>query len=253
MKSYSDNLSLQDGVWQTVRIPLDGRFFDWRYPQGQNGALAVMDMSAIGQIEFVPWEGDDHKKGLIYLDNLRLTGPGSQGNRLPRARVESRNMFVMPEEPCTLNGEMSHDPDGEVSSWQWIPGNSKIPLSHGTWMDGDGHLSDSFSSAPVFKSSWEGVYLYDLVVTDNMGAKSRNIAQVKITVSSNPPDAGGSVISQGGGVSGGGCFCSVIMTDIYPQAKEGIKSMVSLFIVAVSALLAWHSFTRGRIQILKRN
>ncbi|MBF0202473.1 MAG: hypothetical protein HQK66_14430 [Desulfamplus sp.] len=33
MKSYSDNLSLQDGVWQTVRIPLDGRFFDWRYPR----------------------------------------------------------------------------------------------------------------------------------------------------------------------------------------------------------------------------
>lgn len=85
LKNYTDILMIEDGPWQTLQIPLDGRFFDWCYPEGQNGAETVMDFSAITQIEFVPWNGEENRKGVIYIDNLRLVGPDSTNNRLPVA------------------------------------------------------------------------------------------------------------------------------------------------------------------------
>jgi hypothetical protein len=37
INSYDEQTKLTDGNWQTVTIPLDGDFYDWRYPARQNG------------------------------------------------------------------------------------------------------------------------------------------------------------------------------------------------------------------------
>ncbi|MBF0234640.1 MAG: hypothetical protein HQK65_16590, partial [Desulfamplus sp.] len=64
---------------------------------------------------------------------------------------------------------------------------------------------------PIFSASEEGTYAYDLVVTDKEGLKSRNIAQVIVTVSKKiQPDD--STVSIGGGSSGQGCFISTLIS-----------------------------------------
>ncbi|MBM2833009.1 MAG: hypothetical protein HW406_170 [Candidatus Brocadiaceae bacterium] len=73
INSYDELMKLTDGDWQTVTIPLDGDFYDWRYPEGQNGLFTQLDFSKISQIEFAPWSGNKDATGVMYLDNLRLT------------------------------------------------------------------------------------------------------------------------------------------------------------------------------------
>ena len=73
INSYDEQMELADGDWQTVTISLDSDFYDWRYPEGQNGSLAQLDFSKISQIEFAPWSGSKDTTGVMYLDNLLLT------------------------------------------------------------------------------------------------------------------------------------------------------------------------------------
>lgn len=80
--SYNDLMELEDGAWQTVLIPLEGPFYDWRYPDGQDGSTVQLDFSRISQIEFTPWSGSRNKSGTIHLDNLRLIKNYGKGNNL---------------------------------------------------------------------------------------------------------------------------------------------------------------------------
>ncbi|MBE7445417.1 MAG: hypothetical protein HS132_09295 [Planctomycetia bacterium] len=72
IKSYKDLLKITDGKWQTLTVPLHGVFYDWRYPEGQNGSKIQLDLSQIKQVEFAPWYGKNKRSGAIYLDNLRV-------------------------------------------------------------------------------------------------------------------------------------------------------------------------------------
>ncbi|MBF0203064.1 MAG: hypothetical protein HQK67_01860 [Desulfamplus sp.] len=224
MANYSDLITIQDGPWQTITIPIDGKFFDWRYPQGQNGSETSMDFSAITQIEFVPWSGDSSKKGSIWLDNLRLVKTNDKNNHFPVAVIEKKNILILPGESVTLDGSKSYDPDhnGGISGYRWIPADN---FSNMTNLSNMANLSDSLIAAPVFSSSDEGIYIYDLIVTDNDNLESRNMAQVMVTVSKTiEPD--NSTISIGGGNSGQGCFIATIITsDIRPITSETFPIM----------------------------
>ena len=87
IKAYNDVMELTDGGWQTITIPLEGTFYfyDWRYPEGQNGSTTQLDFGRISQIEFMPWSGKDDKSGTIYLDNLRLVKEDSNGTNTVQA------------------------------------------------------------------------------------------------------------------------------------------------------------------------
>ncbi|WP_186441172.1 glycoside hydrolase family 44 protein [Desulfamplus magnetovallimortis] len=235
IKDYTDLLVVEDGPWQTVRIALDDRFFDWRYPEGQNGAETTMDFSSINQIEFVPWHGDKTAKGVIYIDNLRLVGPNANNNRLPVAAVEKRNLTVKPGQSVTLNGTPSFDcdPDDEITAWEWVSQN--ISIISDTFAS-ETHISEPFASETLFSSNIEGTYIYDLVVTDTRSARSRNIAQVTILVSKDgvsipdetDPDGDGETdVSIGGGSGGQGCFCNTLMTQGYETFEGNFFSGLS--------------------------
>lgn len=85
IESYNDLMELVDGEWQTVTIPLDGTFYDWRYPEGQNGSTVQLDFTRISQIEFAPCIGTNDTSGIVYLDNLRLVKASSDGTGTARA------------------------------------------------------------------------------------------------------------------------------------------------------------------------
>lgn len=78
-------LKIADGKWQTVTIPLDGVFYDWRYPEGQNGSKIQLDFSRISQIEFAPWAGNADMSGTIYLDNLCVVKTEREGYKKQKA------------------------------------------------------------------------------------------------------------------------------------------------------------------------
>jgi len=80
-------LKITDGKWQTVEIPLDGVFYDWRYPEGQNGSKTQLDFSCISQIEFAPWPGNADASGTIYLDNLCVVKTESGGSEKQEAHL----------------------------------------------------------------------------------------------------------------------------------------------------------------------
>lgn len=196
--ALTDLISLHDGVWQTVTIPLESRFFNWAYPEGQDGSDVSIDFSSIRQIEMVPWAGDPEKKGGIYLDNLRVTRPMEGMNQFPVAVVPKVHLYTRPGEAILLDGTKSVDPDGDALTYQWLPGD---------------YLSEPESPTPLFLAEAEGDYLVELIVIDSMGATNRNIVQLRITVTEDGDED--ESISRGVGSTGGGCFIDLLMETFF--------------------------------------
>ncbi|MGR3319616.1 MAG: glycoside hydrolase family 44 protein, partial [Candidatus Anammoxibacter sp.] len=121
IQDHFDLMTLEDGKWQTVTIDLSKLFFDWRFPNGQTGQSIKLDFSRIKQIEFTPWSGSSDKKGVIYLDNLRVVKADKDGNRFPIAVAKQRKTSVGIDKPVSFNASMSSDPDGAVASYRWEP------------------------------------------------------------------------------------------------------------------------------------
>ncbi|MBM4053308.1 MAG: hypothetical protein FJ264_01260 [Planctomycetes bacterium] len=82
IKKYNTLPELEDGQWQTFTIPLDGKFYDWKYPGGQDGSTTQLDFGNISMIEFIPWNGSADASGVMYLDNILLTSKGENKGKL---------------------------------------------------------------------------------------------------------------------------------------------------------------------------
>ncbi len=171
-------LRLSPRVWQTVEIPLGGAgaFWNWRFPEGQDGSAAGLDLGRVRQLEFTPWPGSDTASGVLYLDNLRLVRAGADGNRVPWARAVADRAVVLPGQRVRLEGGGSRDPDGALASYRWTPA---------------AHLTAAAGAAVEFVAPGVGTYRVDLVVTDDRGRANRNVAQVEIEVRATLPPAPG--------------------------------------------------------------
>lgn len=162
---FKASMEIDDGSWQTISIPLGTNFFDWRYPQGQDGSLTALDFSRIRQVEFCPWVGREDKKGTLWIDNLRIETLNGGSNRFPVAVAGQDKQLIGTNETVTLTATNSYDPDGSIASYAWSPAVG---------------LSATNGANPVFTPPAPGTYVYELTVTDNHGLKSRNPAQVVI-------------------------------------------------------------------------
>ncbi|HEX2533651.1 MAG TPA: LamG-like jellyroll fold domain-containing protein, partial [Chitinophagaceae bacterium] len=91
-------------------------------------------------------------------------------NRPPIAHAGPNKTLVLPENRWTLDGSASSDPDGTIKSYSWQflngPTNPKIINSH--------------TPKPEVSGLEEGVYAFQLTVTDDKGATG--VAVVTITV-----------------------------------------------------------------------
>lgn len=167
VEDFKQSMELEDGVWQTVAIPLGGDFFDWKYPGGQDGSLVELDFSRIRQVEFCPWVGREDEKGVMWLDNLRIETADAETNRYPVAAATPANALIGTTETVQLSATNSFDDDGSIASYRWFPGAG---------------LSATNAANVTFTPPGPGVYTFELVVTDNEGLRSRNPAQVVVKV-----------------------------------------------------------------------
>jgi len=167
ISDFMSSIEIEDGYWQTIEIPLGTNFFDWRYPEGQDGSLVNLDFSAIRQVEFCPWAGREDKKGTIWLDNLRIDKTNTMGNLFPVAIAGLDNRLIGTNETSTFTATNSYDPDGTVASYEWSPATG---------------LSATNVAEPTFTPPGPGVYTFNLFVVDNDGLKSRDATQVDVKV-----------------------------------------------------------------------
>ncbi len=165
LASFKDSIEVDDGYWQTIAIPLATNFFDWRYPEGQDGRLTRLNFACIRQLEFIPWVGHEDKRGTIWLDNLRIESLADGSNRYPVAVAGQDLRLIGTNATVHLTATNSYDPDGTIAAYAWSPATG---------------LSATNVANPTFFPPAPGDYIFELVVTDNRGLKSRNPAQVVV-------------------------------------------------------------------------
>jgi len=93
-------------------------------------------------------------------------------NRPPVANAGPDQSILLPQDSSFLDGSASKDPDGSIKQWQWrqITGSSNVSIATAS------------SARTAIRKLAAGVYQFELTVTDDGGAASKDT--VAVTVSS---------------------------------------------------------------------
>jgi len=124
-------------------------------------------------------QGGNYNITLTVTDNTGLTNTTQQSvNVIAKNQPPTAKQLVTPTEgnaplTVTLNGVQSFDPDGSIVNYEWIAS--------------DGQRAFGASSSMTFVEA--GIYVVSLVVTDDKGEISPNVAVQTLTVGSKPPVA----------------------------------------------------------------
>ncbi|MEK8016768.1 MAG: PKD domain-containing protein [Candidatus Parabeggiatoa sp.] len=151
----------------------DGNIVDykWTVSNGQT----VFGSSA----NFTFNQGGNYNITLTVTDNAGFTNTTQQTvNVIAKNQPPTAKRVVTPTEgnaplTVTLNGAQSTDPDGSIVNYEWIAS--------------DGQRAYGATSSMTFVKA--GIYVVSLVVTDDKGEDSPNVAVQTITVGSKPPVA----------------------------------------------------------------
>jgi ribosomal protein L14 len=106
--------------------------------------------------------------GATNSDIVQVTVNASS-NQLPAANAGSDIVITLPTNSTTLVGSGS-DPDGTISSYSWVQVSGPAP----------GAIASASSATTDLNNLVQGVYQYQLTVTDNNGATSSDIIQITV-------------------------------------------------------------------------
>jgi hypothetical protein len=171
------NSLLLDGSGSVDR---DGKISEWKWAKifglgsfaivNADSAKTVVKNLGIGTYQFELTVKDNG--GLSAKDTIRVTVLGT--NHPPVANAGQDQVINLPANSITLNGSSSTDPDNNITMYEW----TKIagPLSF--------TISDARSSQPVVSNLLDGIYKFELKVTDGGGLFDRDTVQITVN-----PDA----------------------------------------------------------------
>ncbi|MGV3768275.1 MAG: PKD domain-containing protein, partial [Chitinophagaceae bacterium] len=165
--SYDSDGSISSFNWSKVSGPSAGTL--------SNGASSSASLAGLVAGTYVYELTVTDNDGASSKDQVKITvNPAPVPNVAPVANAGSDITITLPVNTATLNGTSSYDSDGSISSFSWskVSGPSAGTLSNGT------------SSSASLAGLVAGTYVYELTVTDNDGAYSKD--QVKITVNPAP-------------------------------------------------------------------
>src|SRR5204863_4310378 len=114
-------------------------------------------------------------KGAAAKDTVMVTVNAAPPNQSPTADAGRDVVITLPANSITLSGS-GNDPDGTIASYKWakISGPSQYTIV------------SSGQSQTTVNNLVQGLYLFELTVTDNLGAPARDTVQV--TVNAAPPN-----------------------------------------------------------------
>ncbi|MBS1610713.1 MAG: T9SS type A sorting domain-containing protein, partial [Bacteroidetes bacterium] len=131
-----------------------------------NKSLATVSGLAAGQYTFELTITDD--KGAISRAQVKIT-VNPAPNQAPVADAGASQTLPFGTTSVTLDGSKSTDPDGTITTYDWqLVSGPDITITNGN------------SAKPVITGLQGAQYIFELTVTDNVGATSK--AQVKIIV-----------------------------------------------------------------------
>ena len=102
------------------------------------------------------------------FDTVQITVYAT-ANILPTANAGSDQTITLPVNTILLNGKGA-DPDGSISTYKWIKISGPVP----------GTITNSNSAATTVTSLVQGVYKFELRVTDNNAATTVDTVQVTV-------------------------------------------------------------------------
>ena len=93
-------------------------------------------------------------------------------NKPPVAIAGADTTITLPTDSITLDGSASHDPDGQIPIWRW----KKIsgPPS--------GYFADEHSATTLVTILTEGIYQFELTVTDAQGLSDKDTMSVIVNM-----------------------------------------------------------------------
>ena len=155
--------------------------YSWRKISGPSGgtinnlnsASTIVNNLSKGVYKFELTVTDD--KGAVGKDTVQVT-VNAAANMPPTANASGDKTITLPTDSVSLSGNGT-DPDGRISSYSWskISGPSAFSIKN-------------FSSANSEVSGLvEGVYLFELKVTDNNGATGKDTVKVTVNPATNIP------------------------------------------------------------------
>ena len=113
--------------------------------------------------------------GAINKDTVQVTVNAS-ANQLPVANAGADKVITLPTNTNTLSGSGT-DANGTISSYAWV---SISGPSTGT-------IATANAAATAINNLLQGVYKYELTVSDNNGAINKDTVQVTVNASANQP------------------------------------------------------------------
>lgn len=173
--STSDNFAYLSGG---ASYDPDGKItaYSWTQIQGPNTATLLSANTVFPTAQGLI--SGTYKFRLVVTDNFGVTDDDTVvlqvlgANKPPVANAGSDQTVIMPANTAMLDGSASSDPDGTITTYLW----TKVSGPSG------GDISSPNSAKTQVINLVSGTYVYQLKVTDNMGASST--AQVKVNVSS---------------------------------------------------------------------
>ena len=142
-----------------------------------SGAAVTISDSAISKPVITGLEGGQYIFELTVTDDKGASSKTQVkiivnliSNQPPVADAGANQVIALPVNSIKLDATQSSDPDGTIESFSWMKTEGPSAVT----------ITNVSTSTPVVSGLVEGVYTFELTVTDNRGAST--VAQVKVTV-----------------------------------------------------------------------
>ena len=210
--------------WTKVSGPNSGTIIN------ANAASAIVNNLSQGVYQFELKVTDD--KGAVGKDTVQVT-VNTAPNMPPTANAGKDQTITLPTNTVSLSGNGT-DADGTISSYAW----TKISGPSG------GTINNANFASAIMNNLSEGVYLFELKVTDDKGAVGKDTVQITVNAAPNmPPTANAgkdqtitlpanSVSFSGNGTDADGTISSYAWTKISGPSGEIINNANSASAIA---------------------
>ncbi|HVY74662.1 MAG TPA: PKD domain-containing protein, partial [Puia sp.] len=114
--------------------------------------------------------------GASALDTVLVTvNPAAVVNQPPIANAGAGFSITLPTSSATLNGSASKDPDGSIAAYAWTQSSGPSTAA----------IASPSSASTTVSGLKQGVYIFQLQVTDNSGATATDTVTVTVNAAAN--------------------------------------------------------------------